>query len=309
MVDLQQREHVSVLQDKVVELLVQRPGGNYIDGTVGAGGHTAAILAAAGPSARVLGLDADPAALAVARRNLVEYEAQVTLVHSNFRHLADVVRRVGFPPADGILLDLGLSSMQLADEERGFSFRLGGALDMRFDPRTRRTAADLVNQLDAKELARILRRYGEEPLARHIAHQIVESRPVRSADELAEIVTRAVPRRRAADSLARTFQALRIAVNEELDALSEGLAQAVDLLKPGGRLAVISFHSLEDRIVKQFLRDESATCTCPPEMPVCVCGTQPRLRLVNRRPIFPSEQEVQANPRSRSARLRVAERI
>ncbi|NPV09322.1 MAG: 16S rRNA (cytosine(1402)-N(4))-methyltransferase RsmH [Anaerolineae bacterium] len=306
---MQQLEHVPVLQDRVVELLVRGPGGCYVDGTIGAGGHAAAILDAAGPEARLLGLDADPAALAVARRNLAQREDQVTLVHANFRNLLKVARRLGVEAVDGVLLDLGLSSMQLADEERGFSYRLGGRLDMRFDPRTRRTAGELVNRLEEKELARILRRYGEEPLARHIAHLIVESRPVRSASELADIVSRAAPRHRASDSLARTFQALRIAVNEELEALEEGLQQAVELLRPGGRLAVISFHSLEDRIVKQFLRQESATCTCPPDMPVCACGAVPRLRLVNRRPIFPTDDEVEMNPRSRSARLRVAERV
>jgi len=305
----ERQEHLPVLRERVTELLVVREGGRYLDGTVGAGGHAAAILEAAGPGSRLLGLDADPAALAVARRNLSGYEAQVALVHSNFRHMAEAARRAGFSELDGILLDLGLSSMQLESSQRGFSFRLGGPLDMRFDPRSRRTAAQAVNEFDEAELGRLLRRYGEEPAARSIARLIVGSRPVRTADELAAIVAQAVPRRRATDTMARVFQALRIWVNEELEALAEGLVQAVDLLRPQGRLAVISFHSLEDRIVKQFLREQSLQCTCPPDLPQCVCGAQPRLKLVTRRPVFPSEDEVQMNPRARSARLRVAEKL
>lgn len=309
MVVAQQEEHVPVLRDRVVDLLVQRPDGCYIDGTLGAGGHASAVLEVGGPGARLLGLDADPVALALARRRLVAYEPRVTLVHSNYRHMADVAQRVGFPPADAILLDLGLSSMQLDSGDRGFSFRRGGPLDMRFDPRTRGTAAQLVNTADEGGLSRILRRYGEEPHARRIAHLIVSSRPVTTADQLVEIVTQAVRPPHASSALARVFQALRIVVNDELGALEEGLSQAVELLRPQGRLAVISFHSLEDRIVKSFMLRLSRTCTCPPDLPVCVCGTVPRLRPVTRRPVFPSEEEVQMNPRSRSARLRVAEKI
>ncbi|NLT42472.1 MAG: 16S rRNA (cytosine(1402)-N(4))-methyltransferase RsmH [Anaerolineae bacterium] len=309
MIVAQHQEHVPVMLDRVMELLVTGRDGLYIDGTVGAGGHAAAILEAAGSGARLLGMDADPAALTKARRNLAAYEPRVTLVHSNYRHMHEAAVRVGFSAVDGILLDLGLSSMQLDSSDRGFAFRLGGPLDMRFDPRTRGTAAHLLNSAEAPEIARILRRYGEEPFARRIAHFIVGSRPVTTAEQLAEIVTQAVPQRQAANSLARTFQALRIAVNDELGALEEGLSHAVDLLGPQGRLAVISFHSLEDRIVKAFFRRLSQTCTCPPDLPVCVCGTIPRLKPVTRRPVFPSEEEVQMNPRSRSARLRVAEKI
>lgn len=309
MVVAQHEEHVPVLRDRVVDLLVQRRGGCYIDGTVGAGGHASAVLEVGGPGTRLLGLDADPVALALARRRLAAHEPRVTLVHANFRQMAQVAERVGFPEADGILLDLGLSSMQLDSSDRGFSFRRSGPLDMRFDPRTRGTAAHLVNTAEEGDLARILRKYGEEPHARRIAHLIVSSRPVSTADQLVEIVTQAVRPPHASSALARVFQALRIEVNDELGALEEGLNQAVDLLRPQGRLAVISFHSLEDRMVKTFIRQLSLTCTCPPDLPVCVCGTVPRLRPVTRRPIFPSEEEAQMNPRSRSARLRVAEKI
>lgn len=285
-----------------------RPGGQYIDGTVGAGGHAAGILAASSPDGRLLGLDADPNVLALARERLAAFGERAVLVHANFRTLAYQARLRGFDPVDGILLDLGLSSMQLDVPERGFAFQHEGPLDMRFDPAQATTAADLVNHLPEAELADLIYHYGEEPAARRIARAIVARRPIQTTTELAEIVRRAVPGHHRRHPATRTFQALRIAVNQELDALEEVLPQAVELLKPGGRLAIITFHSLEDRLVKEFFRKEARGCLCPPEAPTCVCGHQASLRIVTRHPIQPREAEAEHNPRSRSAKLRIAEK-
>ncbi len=301
-------DHLPVLYDRVLEFLAPQPGGRYIDATVGAGGHAWGILEASDPDGRLLALDADPAALAVARERLAPFGERVTLMHANFDRLAQVAEEHGFEKVDGILLDLGLSSLQLADAQRGFSFQLEGPLDMRFDPRTRRTAADLVNRLSEEELADLLKRYGEERYARRIARAIVRHRPIRTTRELAELVARNVPHRGRIHPATRTFMALRIAVNDELGALERALPQAVGLLRPGGRLAVISFHSLEDRIVKEFFRRESRDCICPPELPACVCDHKAVLELVTRKPVTPSAEEVARNPRSRSARMRVAVR-
>ncbi len=300
--------HVPVLYQEVINGLQPRPGGRYIDGTVGAGGHAGGVLAASSPDGRVLGLDADPEALAVARERLAPYGERFVLAHADFRELGRVARRHGFDPVDGILLDLGLSSLQLDAPERGFAFQEEGPLDMRFDPSQPTTAADLVNRLPEAELADLIYRYGEEPASRRIARAIVARRPVQTTAELAEIVRRAVPGHYKRHPATRTFQALRIAVNEELESLSAVLPQAVELLKPGGRLAVITFHSLEDRLVKDFLRKEARGCHCPPETPTCVCGHVATLRILTRHPIQPGDAEVQRNPRSRSAKLRIAEK-
>jgi 16S rRNA (cytosine1402-N4)-methyltransferase len=240
----------------------------------------------------------------------------VRLRQANFRELASVAPEEGFPRIDGCLFDLGLSSFQLADEERGFGFRTGGPLDMRFDTSRGVPAADLLATLDAAELTALFRRYGEEPFAGRISRAIVESRrpaPIRTAEELAALVARVTPSRapgrRRVHPATRVFQALRIAVNEELEALEEGLAAAVDLLRPGGRLVVLSYHSLEDRIVKRFFQAERKGCTCPPEAPICVCGRSPRLRLVTPKGVVPTPDEIAVNPRARSARLRAAERL
>lgn len=301
--------HVPVLLSEVVELLVVQPGGAYVDGTLGAGGHAAAILRAAGPQARLLGMDVDPLALDLARRNLAEFAERVVLVHGNFRHLEGIARQEGFVPANAVLLDLGLSSMQLADEARGFSFRGQGPLDMRFDTTRGTTAARILNQVSEKEIADLLWRFGEEPFSRRIARQVRRGRPVDAAEDLAEAVRRAVPPAKLNDSLQRTFQALRIAVNEELEALPEALEQAVAVLGSGGRIGVISFHSLEDRIVKRFIRRESSACLCPPGLPRCVCGHSPRLKAVTHRPVTSSAAELERNSRSRSAKLRAAEKL
>jgi 16S rRNA (cytosine1402-N4)-methyltransferase len=273
------------------------------------GGHAAGILEASFPDGRLLAMDRDPDALRISAHRLAPFGERVTLVHGSFARMSDVASQRGFTSFDGILLDLGISSRQLADAERGFSFQVDGPLDMRLDPTGNVTAATLVNELSQEELADIIYRYGEERDSRRIARALVAARPVRSTRELALVVSGAV-HSRAGDihPATRTFQALRIAVNHELEALAAALPQAVALLRPGGRLAVIAFHSLEDRIVKQFFQRESRDCLCPPEIPVCVCGHRATLDLITRKPIRPTADEVHQNPRSRSARLRIAEK-
>jgi len=300
--------HQPVLYQEVLEGLRPRPGGRYVDATVGGGGHALGLLEASNPDGRLLAMDTDPAALEIARARLAPYGERVILVHANFARLEEIADRHGFRPVDGILLDLGLSSLQLADAGRGFSFQHDGPLDMRFDQSQGETAAQLVNRLSEAQLANLLWRYGEEPAARRIARAIVAARPLRTTSQLAMVVSKAVPGRRHHHKATRTFQALRIAVNRELEHLEAALPQAVKLLAPGGRLAVITFHSLEDRIVKELFRRESRDCLCPPAILECVCGHKATLRLITPRPIRPSQEEIQSNPRSRSAHLRIAER-
>ena len=311
--------HIPVLLDEVIAGLQPNQGGSYIDGTVGAGGHAEAVLARAEGS-RLLGLDADTSALDIARERLAPYirSGQVRLVHSNFERLDEVAIAEGFPQVEGVLLDLGVSSMQLDRPERGFSFREDGPLDMRLDPGDGETAADLVNTLPEEELANLIYKYGEEKGSRRIARRIVEARekgPITTTSHLEAVVYGALGGKSAGRTrnpihpATKTFQALRIAVNRELEVLEKGLAAAVHVLKPGGRLAVISFHSLEDRIVKHFIRQEQKGCICPPEYPACVCGRTPTLKAVNNKPIEATPEEARRNPRSRSAKLRVAERI
>ncbi len=283
--------HVPVLRESVLEYLNPRRGGKYIDGTVGAGGHARAIAEACSPDGRVLGLDADPRALEVASANLADLGDRVTLRHANFSHLARVAAEAQFMPADGVLLDLGLSSMQLADEQRGFSFMAGGPLDMRFDPTTGPTAAELANSLSESDLANLIFEYGEEHASRRIARAIVKARPIVSAVHLAEIIENALGRHGRIHPATRTFQALRIEVNRELTVLDQVLAQIPDVLGIGGRAVIITFHSLEDRIVKNSFRSES------------------RYRVLTKHPIRPTREEALANPRSRSAKLRAVERI
>jgi 16S rRNA (cytosine1402-N4)-methyltransferase len=309
-------QHVPVMADEVIEMLAPVAGSRHVDATLGGGGHAQRILDACDPDGRLLGLDADGAAIARVRSRLgARYGDRLRLRQANFRELAAVAPAEGFDPIDGCLFDLGLSSFQLADDERGFGFRTGGPLDMRFDAGRGTSAAELVNSLDAKELTALFRQYGEEPFAGRIARAIVDARRtarLESAEELAALVARVAPSRapgrRRVHPATRVFQALRIAVNEELDALQAGLASAVDLLRPGGRLVILSYHSLEDRIVKRFLQAERRGCTCPPEAPVCVCGRKPRLRLLSAKGLVPTAAEVTANPRARSARLRALEK-
>jgi 16S rRNA (cytosine1402-N4)-methyltransferase len=311
-----QEGHTPVMPVEVLEALAPAPGSLHIDATIGGGGHTERILEAASPDGRVLGLDADPLAIARVRDRLARFGDRLVLRQANFRELAEVAPAAGFGSVDGALFDLGISSYQLADQDRGFGFRAGGPLDMRFDTTRGVPASELLASMPADDLAALFRKYGEEPAAWRIAKAIVASRatsPVESAEDLAALVERVVPANprqpRRTHPATRVFQALRIAVNEELDALEEGLAAVLDLLRPGGRLVVLSYHSLEDRIVKQFLNTERRGCTCPPSAPVCICGKQPRLRLVTRPSAVPTEAEIDANPRARSARMRAAERL
>lgn len=306
----EQEPHQPVLYQEIILALEPKPGGIYVDGTLGAGGHAWGILQASEPDGRLLGLDLDPVALAIASERLAVFGDRAILRQASFTTLQEQLTAVGWEFVDGILLDLGLSSMQLDTPERGFSFQADAPLDMRFDPRNPQTAADLVNNLPEGELADVLYQFGEEHRSRQIARAIVRERPVSTTKELAEIVARASrSRKRGIHPATRTFQALRIAVNRELQALEEVLPLAVAALRPGGRLAVIAFHSLEDRIVKQYFRLESRDCICPPEQPICTCEHQASLKEIVRRPIRPTEAEIERNPRARSARLRVAERI
>lgn len=302
--------HVPVMLKETIEALQVQPGGRYIDCTVGQGGHAAAILEWSSPGGQLLGLDADPQAIKTAQFTLREYGKSMLLINENFGRLEKVASEHHFRPVHGVLFDLGVSSLQLVDEERGFSFQRDGPLDMRFDPDQELTAAEIVNDFPEDELAKLIWSYGEERRSRRIARCIVESRPVTTTLELAGIVAKAVNGERGRIHPAtRTFQALRIAVNGEMENLMLALEQAVNLLGFGGRLVVISFHSLEDRPVKELLSREARRCICPPETPVCTCRHTPRLRLVSKGVIRPTVDEIEANPRSRSAKLRVAERI
>lgn len=302
--------HIPALYHQVLTALCPRAGGHHIDCTLGTGGHAVGILEATAPNGRILGLDRDETALSIAAGRLSRFGDRAILVHGSFNDLTAHTSSVGWSAAEGILFDLGLSSPQLEAPLRGFSFRFDGPLDMRFDRSQPLTASDLVNGLGEEKLVDLLNRYGEEPRAREVARAIIAARPLDSTLELAEAVARVAGRkRRRFHPATRTFQALRIAVNDELGALERGLSQAVDLLTAGGRLVVISYHSLEDRIVKHFLREESKDCLCPPEQITCVCNHAASLRLITARPTRPSADEVQSNPRARSALLRAAERL
>jgi len=305
--------HLPVMAGEVVETLAPRSGSLHIDATLGGAGHAERILEASSPDGRLLGLDADGAAIARSALRLARFGDRAVLRRANFRQLVEVAPPEGFGQVDGMLLDLGLSSFQLVDLDRGFGIRAGGRLDMRFDTSRGRPAADLLATMNARDLAALFRRFGEEPFSGRIARTIVETRahsPVETAEQLAVLVERAVPKLkgRRTHPATRVFQALRIAVNDELGALEAGLAASLALLRPGGRIVVLSYHSLEDRIVKRFIATEQRGCVCPPEVPICVCGRQPGLRSLGRSRT-PSAAEVTANPRSRSARLRGAERI
>lgn len=306
-------EHVPVMPEEVVEGLRIRPDGAYVDATIGAGGHAEAILQRLGPGGILIGIDWDGDAVESARKRLAQYCGQVTVCRGNFVDLAAILGGVGIERADGVLFDLGISSLQLGGAERGFSFQLDGPLDMRMDSRLKLNAETVVNRTPPQELARLLRRYGEERKAKRIAGAIEFHRrrkPIRTTRQLADIVSKAVgaPPRARIHPATRTFLALRIAVNDELANVDKGLRAAVRSLKAGGRICVISFHSLEDRAVKQVFAHFAHGCTCPPELPVCGCGKKPLLRLVLKKPVVPSADEVERNPRSRSARMRVAER-
>ena len=301
--------HTPVLYQEVLDLLQPQANGRYLDGTLGAGGHTAGILAASAPDGRVLGFDRDPEAIAFARQRLADYGDRVTYVNESYARMREVAPPLGFDQVDGILLDLGLSSRQLDNGERGFSFRQTGPLDMRFDQTQGETAAELLNNRTEAELAEIFWRYGEEKQSRKYARLIIDNRPLTTTTQLANLIdSHSRQRHRRIHPATQIFQALRIAVNHELEAVETGVPAAIDLLKPGGRLAVISFHSLEDRFVKRLFRQLSQGCTCPPEQPVCTCGGQATLRLITRKAVQATAEEIETNPRSRSARLRVVEK-
>ena len=302
--------HIPVLYQAVIDLLNPIPGGLYVDGTLGAGGHSRGLLSATAPDGQVVGFDRDPVALELARTNLADFGERMIYIQDSYINFQSHLNNLNWQFVDGILLDLGLSSMQLDTPERGFSFREDGPLDMRFDPRQPLTAADLVNESSREDLANIIYTYGEEKLSRKIADAIIANRPLVRTKDLAEIVKKVARNPKSKTHPAtRTFQALRIVVNHELEALEAFLPKALDSLNTGGRLAIIAFHSLEDRIVKQFFRKESKDCICPPDFPVCVCDHKARLKELSRRPIRPEEEEISQNPRARSAKLRVAEKI
>ncbi len=302
--------HRSVLYHQIILALRPFSPGRYVDATLGAGGHAAGILEASSPIGRLLGLDLDPRALSIAGKRLASFGERAILVKSSFTHLAEQLETIGWQSVDGIVIDLGVSSMQLDTPERGFSFQTDGPLDMRFGPQGETTAAQLVNELPENELADLIWRYGEDRLSRRIARAILQARPLNGTRQLADVVARACgPQKGRIHPATRTFQALRIAVNQELSAVEQVLPQAVSALNQGGRLAVISFHSLEDRLVKQFFRRESRDCICPPEQPVCICGHVAAIREIARHPIEAGADEISENPRARSAKLRVAEKL
>lgn len=299
---------------EVIDLLQPRSGGIYLDGTLGGAGHSRLILEAA-PQARLIGIDRDQAALTKAEEVLSPWWSQVSLHHKTFDRAGEVLDELGIDGLDGMLLDLGVSSHQLDTAERGFSFRFDAPLDMRMDPSVGQTAAELVNELPEEELVRIFFQYGEERYSRRIVRAILKQRqeePFRSTGELAELIRNAIPGGRKPtriDPATRVFQALRIAVNQELEQVEQGVARGIELLKPGGRLVVISFHSLEDRIVKHIFREQAKSCICPPRLPICQCGKKPVVEVLTRKGLKAQADEIDVNPRSRSAILRAASRL
>lgn len=305
-------EHVPVLLEEVLNFFRHMPSGTFVDCTVGLGGHARAILERIQPSPGLIAIDVDAEALREARNNLAPYEEKVMVVHASYRKLSETLQQCGVRDVAGILFDLGMSSAQVESPSRGFSFSRRAPLDMRYDRGQPFTAADIVNRYPEKDLVRILREFGEEKAAKRIASLIVRRRehsPISSTDELADLVASAAPPQRSRIHPAtKTFQALRVAVNEELGGLSEALPQAIEALCPGGRLICLSYHSLEDRIVKQTFREFEKGCICPPSFPVCQCGRVSQVEVLTRRPIRPSEAEIRKNPRSRSARMRVCEK-
>ncbi len=302
--------HSPVLLQEALEALAVQPGGRYIDCTVGAGGHAEAVLGHSSPGGQLLGIDADPEATKVARARLEAYKDSCLLINESFVDLEAICIKYDFFPVHGILFDLGLSSLQLESSERGFSFQHDGLLDMRVSSRQKITAADIINTYSESELAHLIRTYGEESHSHRIARRIIQERPIKTTHELARMIERALGGKRGRIHPAtKTFQALRIAVNQELENLETAMKQAINLIGFNGRLVIISYHSLEDRIVKRFMQQESKGCICPLGTPDCVCGHTARLKLITKKVVTPSSAEVQLNPRSRSAKLRAAEHI
>lgn len=307
-------KHTSVLLEETIENLRIKPDGIYLDGTLGGGGHSYRIASKLGEGGRLIGIDQDEAAIEAAGARLKPYEDKVTLIRDNYRNAKRVLKDIGIEQVDGILLDLGVSSFQLDNAERGFSYKYDTKLDMRMDQRQTTTAADIVNGYPETELYHVIRDYGEEQFAKNIAKHIAavrKDKPVRTTGELNEIIKAAIPAKmRAAGGhpSKRTFQAIRIECNKELEVLKESLEDLVQLLRPGGRICIITFHSLEDRIVKTAFRRYENPCTCPPDFPVCVCGQVSKGKVITRKPILPSGEEIENNKRSKSAKLRVFEK-
>lgn len=307
--------HITVLKNEAVEGLHIKPDGVYVDCTLGGAGHSRLIASHLSANGVLIGLDQDTKALMAAEERLQGATCHIHLIKTNFRHLTKVIHELGYEKVDGLLFDLGVSSPQLDEGERGFSYHYEAPLDMRMDRDQERTAYHVVNESSEEELARILYTYGEEKFSRRIAKRIVEVRekqPIQTTTELAEIIKLAIPaatRRTGPHPARRSFQAIRIAVNEELTVFEEALEQAVDLLAPHGRISVITFHSLEDRMCKQFYLEQAKGCICPPHFPICTCNQQPKLKIITRKPILPSDTELEQNARARSAKLRIAERI
>ncbi len=304
--------HEPVLVKEVVELLITEPGGTYVDGTLGGGGHSEAILKQTDTDARLIGIDQDSDALDFAHSRLIDFERRICLQQANFRNIDDALINCETNQVHGILLDLGVSSHQIDTASRGFSFSQDGEIDMRMDARRGQSASNLVNEYAEGELEKIFREFGEERHSRAIARAIVRQRqlsPILTTGQLRELVEKNVPARMSIKSVARIFQALRIAVNDELGNLQTALHACLERLAVGGRLVIITYHSLEDRLVKTFFKSEAASCECPPGLPVCVCDKVSRVKILTRRPISPLDDEMARNPRSRSAKLRAAERI
>lgn len=307
-------KHKSVLLEETIEGLRVKPDGIYVDGTLGGAGHASEVCRRLSAKGRFIGIDQDQDAIVAASERLAAYKDRVTIIRSNYCYMVDELKNLGIHQVDGIVLDLGVSSYQLDNEERGFTYRADAPLDMRMDQRQSRTAADIINGYEEKELYRIIRDYGEDKFAKNIAKHIVAARqekPVRTTGELTEIIRRAIPMKIQAAGghpAKRTFQAVRIELNRELDVLRESLDGMIDMLGDGGRICVITFHSLEDRIVKTIFRKNENPCTCPPDFPVCVCGKKSKGKVITRKPILPREQELEENSRSKSAKLRIFER-
>ena len=307
-------KHKSVLLEETIEGLRVKPDGIYVDGTLGGAGHAREVCARLSAKGRFIGIDQDQDAIIAAGERLAVYGERVTVIRSNYCYMVDELKKLGIRQVDGILLDLGVSSYQLDNEERGFSYRTDAPLDMRMDQRQTRTAADIINGYEEKELYRIIRDYGEDKFAKNIAKHIVAARqkaPIRTTGELTEIIRQSIPMKMQAlggHPAKRTFQAVRIELNRELDVLRESLDGMIDILSDGGRICVITFHSLEDRIVKTIFRKNENPCICPPDFPVCVCGKKPRGKVITKKPILPGKEEQEENPRSKSAKLRIFER-
>jgi len=307
--------HITVLKEEAVEALNVKPDGVYVDCTLGGAGHSGMIASRLSEAGRLIAFDQDDAALAHAKEVLAPYGPRIVLVRSNFRHLREKLLELGYSAVDGVLFDLGVSSPQLDEAERGFSYHQDAELDMRMDRTGEVTAYDVVNTWPEEEIARILYQYGEEKFSRRIAREIVTARekaPIRTTGELTELIKAGIPaaaRRTGGHPAKRSFQAIRIAVNDELAAFEEALGQAIECAAPGGRIAVITFHSLEDRICKTTFAAKLGKCICPPGLPMCGCGAKGVLKLVSRKPVEPSEGELEHNPRARSAKLRVAEKL